>query len=166
MIREPTILPFFSISCPLARSGNSTCDSPVTTSGYSNPKITVVTKVNHSEMSRFFFINSSNNSKIRQQYVDEFDSEKRCNNSTHSVDQQIALQQGRCAEWTVTHPAECQRDECNDNQGVENYCREDGRFRRVQMHYVQDAQDGKGRGKHRGYNCEVLGNVVGHRERR
>src|SRR5580700_11735102 len=123
MIREPTIFPFFSISCPLARSGNSICDSPVTTSGYSNPKITVVTRVNHTEMRRFFFINSSNNPKIRQQYVDEFDSEKRSNNSTYAVDQQIALQQGRCAEWTVAHPAKGQRDECNDNQGVENYGR-------------------------------------------
>src|SRR3984957_9740169 len=105
MIREPTILPFLSISCPLARPGNNTCDSPVTASGYSNPKITVVTRVNHSEMRRFFFINSSNNPKIGQQHIDEFNSKKRRNNSTHAVDQQIALQQGRCAEWTVAHSA-------------------------------------------------------------
>src|SRR5580704_15295151 len=152
MIREPTILPFFSISCPLARSGNSTCDSPVTTSGYSNPKITVVTKVNHSEIRRFFFIASSNHPKIRQQHVDEFDSEKRGNNSTHAVDQQIALQQGRGAKRTIAHSTKSQRNESNDNQSVENYGREDCRFRRVQMHYIQDAEHGKSHGEHRGYD--------------
>ena len=49
--------------------------------------MTVVTKVNHRAIRRFFFINSSNDPKIRQQHVDELDSEKRCNDSTHAVDE-------------------------------------------------------------------------------
>src|SRR6266478_3580585 len=165
MILEPTILPFLSISCPLARSGNSTCANPVTPSGYRNPKITVVTKVNQNEMRRFFFISSSNHPKIRQQYVDELDSDERRNNSAYAVDQQIALQQGRRAERTIAHATERKRDESHNNQSVENHGREDCRFRRVKMHYIQNAEDGKSRGEHRGYDREVFGNVVSDRER-
>src|SRR5580700_12125239 len=152
MIREPTILPFFSISCPLARSGNSTCDSPVTTSGYTNPKITVVTKVNHSEMSRFFFIGSSNHPKKRPNYVDEFDSEKRRNNSTQAVDQQVVAKKGRRTQGPVPYATESKWNQSDDNQGVEDYGREDCRFRRVQMHHIQDAEDGESRGKHGRYD--------------
>src|SRR6266478_1509060 len=106
MILEPTILPSLSISCPLARSRKSTCASPVTASGYRNPKIAVVTKVNQNETRRFFLISSLNNSQIRQQYVDEFDSDKRRNDPAYTVDQQIALQQGRRTQGPIAHAAE------------------------------------------------------------
>src|ERR1700677_791215 len=162
MIRDPTILPFFSISCPLARSGNSTCDKPVTTSGYSNPKITVVTKVNHSEMRRFFFISSSNNLKIRQQYVDQFNSDERGNDSTHAVDQQVVAKKGGRTQGPVPYATESEWNQSDDNQSVENYGRQNCRFRRVQMHHIQDIEDWESRGKHGGYDREVLGNVVGH----
>src|SRR6185369_11358590 len=165
MIREPTILPFFSISSPLARSGNSICDNPVTASGYSNPKITVVTKVNHSEMKRFFFISSLNNPKIRQYYVDELDSEKRRDNSTNAVNQEIALKQSRCAQRTIPHTSESEWNQGDDDEGVENYCREDCRFRRMQMHHIQDTEDWKCRCEHSGYDREIFGHVVGNRER-
>src|SRR6266849_458092 len=165
MIRDPTIFPFLSISCPLARSGNTNCESPVTTSGYSNPKITVVTKVNHNEMRRFFFISSSNNTEIRQQYVDEFDSDKRRNDPAYTVDQQIALQQSRRTQGPIAHAAESEWNKSDDNQCVEDYGGQDGRFWRVQMHHIQGAEDGKSGGEHGGYDREVLGCVVGHRER-
>src|SRR5271165_1599123 len=93
MILEPTILPFLSTSCPLARSGNNTWARPVMASGYRIPNITVVTKVNHRAIRRFFFISSSNDPKIRQQDIDELNSDKRRNDSTHAIDQQVALQQ-------------------------------------------------------------------------
>src|SRR5229473_246610 len=129
MILEPTILPSRSISCPLARSRKSTCASPVTASGYRNPKITVVTNVNQNEMRRFFFIRPSNNSEIRQQYVDEFDSDKRCNDPAYTVDQQIALQQGRRTQVPIAYAAQSEWNKSDDNQCVENHRREDGRLR-------------------------------------
>src|SRR5207249_8318152 len=82
MILDPTTLRFLSINCPLARSGNSTWARPVMASGYRIPNITVVTRVNHRAIRRSFFISSSNNPKISQQYVDELDSDKRRNDST------------------------------------------------------------------------------------
>src|SRR5467141_903089 len=136
MIRDPTILPSRSISCPLARSRKSTRASPVTASGYRNPKIAVVTKVNQNEMRRFFFISSSNNSKIRQQYVDEFDSDKWRNDPTYTVDQQIALQQSRRTQGPIAHAAESEWNKSDDNQCVENHRGENGRFWRVQMHHI------------------------------
>src|ERR1700758_3777138 len=93
MILDPTVLPAFSINCPLARLGNNTWARPVTARGYRIPNITVVTKVNHKAITRFFFISSSHNPQVRQQHVDQLDSEKRRDNSAYSVNQEIALQQ-------------------------------------------------------------------------
>src|SRR5690348_10959944 len=93
IILEPTTLPFLWRSCPLALSWKNTCARPVIASGYRTPNMTVVTNVNHRATSRFFFISSSNNAKIRQQYIDEFDSYKRSDNSTYTVDQKVASQQ-------------------------------------------------------------------------
>ena len=53
MIRDPTIFPFCSISWPFALSGNSTWATPVTTSGYTIPRSTVVTTVISTAAMRF-----------------------------------------------------------------------------------------------------------------
>src|SRR5260370_5196774 len=116
MILEPTIFPFLSISCPLARPGNSTWARPVITSGYKTPNITVVTNVNHTTIRRFFFIGSSNNPKIRQQYVDKLDSDKRGNDSTHAIDHQAAAQQCRRTQSTIQPPAESARKQGRQDQ--------------------------------------------------
>src|SRR5271169_2686552 len=115
MILEPTIFPFLSTSCPLARSGNNTWARPVIASGYRTPNITVVTKVNHRAIRRFFFIRSSNNSKVRQQYVDELDSNKRGNDPTQAVDQQVALEQSRRTQRAIAHATESERNQGDDD---------------------------------------------------
>src|SRR5216684_2783777 len=160
MILEPTIVPFLSISCPLARSGSSTWARPVITSGYKTPNITVVTKVNHRAIRRFFFIGSSNNAKIRQQYVDELDSDKRRDDSTHAIDQQVAAQQGRRTQWTIPHAAESERNQGDDDQSIENHSGKNCRLRCAEMHYIQNAEHRKGSGEHRGDDGEVLGHIV------
>src|SRR5450755_4958638 len=109
MILEPTILPPRSISWPLARSWKNTCANPVTANGYSNPNIRVVTNVNQKEMIRFFFINSSDHPEIGQNHVDKFNSEKRRNNATQPVDQEVALQERRCAQRSVPHSTKSER---------------------------------------------------------
>src|ERR1700681_934529 len=105
--------------------------------GYSTPNITVVTRVNHSAIRRFFFIMSSNNSKIRQQHVDKLDSDKRCNNSANAIDQQVPLQQSRRAERTIPHATQREWDQGDDDQRVENYGGKDGRLWRAKVHHVQ-----------------------------
>src|SRR5229473_1927335 len=115
MILDPTILPFLSISWPLARSGKNTWARPVITSGYRTPNITVVTKVNHRAIRRFFFISSSNNPKVRQQYIDELDSDKRRNDSSHAVDQQVALEKSRRTLRAIAHAAERERNQGDDD---------------------------------------------------
>src|SRR5260370_5308199 len=166
MILEPTIFPSLSISCPLARPGNSTWARPVITSGYKTPNITVVTNVNHTAIRRFFFIGSSNNPKIRQQYVDKLDSDKRGNDSTHAIDQQVAAQQGRRTQWTIPHTAESERNQGDDDQSVENHRRENCRLRRAEMHYIQDAEQRKGSGQPRGDDGERIGHNLRDRESR
>src|SRR6267154_3443031 len=96
--------------------------------GYSTPNITVVTRVNHSAIKRFFFITPSNHPKIRQQYVDKLDSDKRSNNSTHAIEQQVPLQQSRRAERPIPHATQCEWDQGDDDQRVENYGGKDGGF--------------------------------------
>src|SRR5258708_37949746 len=139
---EPRIFPFLSISCPLARLGNSTWARPVIASGYRTPNITVVTNVNDRAIRRFFFISSSNNSKIRQQYVDELDSDKRCGDSSHAIDQQVAAQQSRRTQRTIAHAAESERNQGNDNHCVENHRGEDCRFRSAESNHGYDAENG------------------------
>src|SRR5258708_38454401 len=134
--------------------------------GYSTPNITGVTSVNHSAIRKFFFIRSSNHSKIRQQHVDKLDSDKRRNNSTHAIEQQVPLQQSRRAERPITYAAQSQWDQGNDDQRVENYSGKDGGLRRAQVHHVKSAEHRKGSGKHCGNNGEVLGHVVRDRKRR
>src|SRR6266403_4569379 len=99
-------------------------------SGYSTPKITVVSSVNHSAIRKFLFIRSSNHPKIRQQYVDKLDSDKRSNNSTNAIEQQVPLQQSRRAERPIPHAAQRKWDQGDDDQSVENYSGEDGGLRR------------------------------------
>src|SRR6266850_1995586 len=94
---------------------------PVTASGYNTPNITVVTKVNHRAIRKFFFISSSNNPKVGQHYVDKLDSEKWGDDSADSVDQQVALQQSRRTQRPIAHAAESERNQSDDDQRVENH---------------------------------------------
>src|SRR3981081_3044221 len=133
--------------------------------GYSTPNITVVTRVNHSAIRRFFFITSSNNPKIRQQYVDKLDSDKWGNNSTNAIEQQVPLQQSCRTERPITHATQSEWDQGDDDQRVENYGGKDGGLGRAKVHHVQGTQHRKGAGKHRGDDREVLGHVVRDRKR-
>src|SRR5258706_9205173 len=134
--------------------------------GYSTPNITVVTKVNHRAIRKFFFITSSNHPKIRQQHVDKFDSDKGSNNSANAIQQQVPLQQSRRAERPITHAAQRERDQGDDDQRVKNYGGKDGGLRRAQVHYVQGAEHWKSSGKHSRNDREILGHVVSDRKRR
>src|SRR5260370_40063212 len=98
----------------------------------------VLFRSNDRAIRRFFFISSSNNSKIRQQYVDELDSDKRCGDSSHAIDQQVAAQQSRRTQRTIAHAAESERNQGNVNKIVENNRGEGCRIRNAGRLVVMD----------------------------
>ena len=90
-------------------------------------------------------------------------------------DQHVAAQQRRRADRPVADSAQGQRDQQRDDQGVEDDRRDDRRLRRAQIHHVEllertrgvtAGRRGIGRGEDRRQDREVLGDVVGDRERR
>src|SRR5579871_5217347 len=70
-------------------------------------------------------------------HVDELDADEWGNDPAHAVEEQRAPQDGGGAERAVLHAAQRERDEQDDDDGVENDGREDGRERRREVHDVQ-----------------------------
>src|SRR2546429_2873800 len=63
------------------------------------PNMTVVTRVNHTAMSRFFFMKAlSDKSQIRQQHIDQLDSDKWSNDSPDAIEQQVARSEEHTSE--------------------------------------------------------------------
>src|SRR6476660_4514544 len=104
MMREPTTLPLRSISWPFALSGKATCAIPVITSGYTMPRISVVTIVIRTAAVRFFpmfmmFLHRRRGRsevrflremQCRDDDVDDLDADERRDDATDAVDQQVA----------------------------------------------------------------------------
>src|SRR5438552_18309750 len=85
------------------------------------PNMTVVTRVNHTAMSRFFFMKAlSDKSQIRQQHIDQLDSDKWSNDSPDAIEQQVAAKKRGRSDRPIPHASESQWNQRNDNQGVEN----------------------------------------------
>src|SRR5271169_7257275 len=151
---------------PFACRGKAHCASPVTTSGYTIPSSTVVASVIQIEISKFFFIIRSplSQSDVRDNHVNQFDPDKRRDNSAQPVHQQIPPQQCLRAQRPVFHSAQSQRHQRNNNQRVENHRREYRRVRILQSHHVQDFQLRKSRREHRRNNREIFRHVIRHRK--
>jgi len=101
----------------------------------------VVTSVNHKEM-RDFFMGSSRPVKVSKQYVDELDAEKGRDDSADTVDQRFRRSKAAAPKADSALRAE-PADQCNDDQGVEDDCRQDRGFRCAQVHHVQRVQHRK-----------------------
>src|SRR5215470_7416341 len=69
-----------------------------------------------------------------EDHVHELDPRKRDEDAAHAVDPEVAPEDGRRADGTVKDAAEGQRDERNDDQGVEDDGGENGTLRRGEMH--------------------------------
>src|SRR5262245_43346752 len=161
MIREPMVCPLREINWPSALSGMSRA-SAVTSKGYPPPSRTVVTSVISTAVRMFFFMMiPSSQAHCPDDYVNKLDADERDNHSSHAVQQQVPAQQCLGAHGSVLHSAQGKRNECNDDQRVENYCREHGRLRRRQTHDVQRVQHRESSGKHRRDDGKVFGHVVG-----
>src|SRR3984957_16393278 len=98
--------------------------------------------------------------------VDSLDADERNNHAAEAVDKKIASQNRGRADWTITHAAQRQRYQRDDDQRVENYCRQNSTLRRRQMHHVEPLQFWILDDEQRRDDREVLGDVVGDRERR
>src|SRR5271168_3898777 len=153
---------------PFACRGKAHCASPVTASGYTIPSISVVASVIQIEISRFFFIIRSplSQSDVRDNHVNQFDPDKRRDNSAQPVHQQVPPQQCLRAQRTVFHPAQSQRHQRNNNQRVENHRRKYRRVRILQSHHVQNLQLRESRCEHRRNNREIFRHIISNRKSR
>src|SRR5580700_9867037 len=85
-------------------------------------------------------MSSSREMQGRNNEVDGLDAEKRNQDAADAVDQQIATQQWARPDGPVRDALQRQRNQSNDDQGVEDDRRQDGALRRLQMHDVQCLQ--------------------------
>src|SRR5260221_8015398 len=56
------------------------------------------------------FHKSSHDPKVRQQYVDDLDTDKWRNDPADAINQQVALEQSRRTKWAITHAAKSERN--------------------------------------------------------
>src|SRR5215475_9381976 len=166
---EPTSLPSFAMRLPWAWYGKTAWATPVTRSGYATP----VTRVRATRMTRagrncarMMSPPPLHEAEGHEDHVHELDSRERDEDAAHAVDPEVAPENGRRAKGTVADAAEGERDERDDDQGVEDDGGEDGALRRGEMHDVEHAERGIGARKGRGDDSEVLGHVVGDAEGR
>src|SRR5262249_43199329 len=73
----------------------------------------------------------------RNDDVDEFDPQKWQHDSAESINYEIALQDGECADWFISHPPQSQRDEGNNNKRIKNDGAENGAGWTLQPHDVE-----------------------------
>src|SRR5262245_11939202 len=118
MRREPTTLPFRSISCPLALSAKSACASAVTTSGHAPPRVTVVTivmSVAQSRLREICMTASFRKPEQRDGHVDGLDADERRDDAAKAIDEQIPSEERLGAQRAVGDAAQRQRDERHDD---------------------------------------------------
>src|SRR5450432_2567577 len=118
MMAEPRTLPFCSIRLPLAWSLKSTCAPAVTTPGYTKQHRTssenVITK-----QGRIRFIGSSREMEHVHDHIDQLDADEGQHHAATAVHQEVAAQDALDAHRAIFDAAQCERDECDDNQRVE-----------------------------------------------
>src|SRR5262249_36855768 len=93
---------------------------------------------------------ASDNSEIADQEIDGLDAEERGDDSAAAVEQEIPAKECRSTEGAITHAAQGQRDQRNDDERVEDDGGKDGRLWSAESHDVEDAENGKRSGEHRG----------------
>src|SRR6185312_12950470 len=97
--------------------------------------------------------------------IDDLDADERYDDAADTVEPQIAAQNVGGAGRAVFHTPQAQRNERDDDQRVEDDGREDRAFWIAQPHDVEHAELGIESQEHRGDDREILGDVVGDRER-
>src|SRR5215467_6109066 len=123
MRAEPTSLPSFEMRLPWAWYGKTAWATPVTRSGYATP----VTRVSATRMTRagrscarMMSSPPLHEAEGNKNHVHELDPRERDEDAAHAIDPEVAPQDGRRPDGAVAHATECQRDERDDDQGVED----------------------------------------------
>ena len=98
--------------------------------------------------------------------IDELDADKRHNDATEAVDEQVALQDRQRAHWPVRDAAQRERNQRDDNEGVKNDGAQNGAGRAVQVHDVQRRNRRERRHQHRRNDREIFGHIIGDAEGR
>ena len=98
--------------------------------------------------------------------IDELDADERHDDATEAIDEEIALENCQGAHRLVGDAAQGQRNQRDDDQGVENDGAEDGAGGTVQVHDVERRDGREGRHQHGGNNREIFRHIVRDTERR
>src|SRR5262245_36732202 len=72
--------------------------------------------------------------------VNEPDPRERHDNAANAIDEKVAPQHLSCADGLVLDSSQGKRHKRNDNDRVEDYCREHRALRRMQVHDVEFRQ--------------------------
>src|SRR5262249_61888666 len=96
--------------------------------------------------------------------VDDIEKAERLDNPADPVDEDVAAQDRSCAQGAEPHAAHGQRDEGDNDQGVEDHRGQHGRAGAVQVHDIERAELRVGGDEQGGDDHEVLRDVVGDRE--
>src|SRR3954468_12496848 len=73
----------------------------------------------------------------RQHEVDDLDSEEGSDDAADAVDEERAAEEGGGPERPVAHAAERERDQQDDDEGVEDHRGEDGAVGRGELHHIE-----------------------------
>src|SRR5437899_12163536 len=94
--------------------------------------------------------------------VDQLNVDEWRDDSTQSIDQQVAPQQRVSANSPIAHSPKSQGNQNDDDYGVEYDSRKHSRLRSLQSHDVEHIELRKRARKHRRDDRKILRHVVGH----
>src|SRR5262245_34493453 len=106
-----------------------------------------------------------------EEKVEQLDAEEWSEEAAHAVEKDIAAEHCGGAGGTILHAAERERNEGDDDEGVEHHRAEDGALRRMEAHDVERLErPARGaerveQAEHCGENREVFRDVIGDAER-
>src|ERR1035437_253632 len=121
-----------------------------------------ITAARNSE-NRFFI--SLNEFERGDEDINGLDAGERNDDAAQAVDEQIALQNGKRANRFELHAAQRERNQCDDDEGVENDRAQNRAVRAVQVHDVERRDGGERDHQHRGNDGEIFRHIVRDAER-
>src|ERR1700737_1492987 len=108
--------------------------------------------------SEFLNLNSAflGHPDARDDHVNQLDANERNDDSAQAVDQQVVTQQRGGAHGAVLYACQSQRNQGDDDQGIENYGRQYRRARSLEVHDVERVEHRESPRKHRWNDSEIL----------
>lgn len=98
--------------------------------------------------------------------IDELDADERHDDAAEAIDEEVALQDCQGAHRLVGDAAQGQRNQRDNDEGVENDGAKNGAGGTVKVHDVERSDGGEGGHQHGGNDGEIFRNIVRDTERR